>query len=1248
MAGNSDRALGIGSPLSVATLNVNGLNNPKKRESVLRALRREKLDIIALQETFLNAETDYDYLKQRWGGCLHFNAAVSSRSRGVMTLFGPHFKCDSLRVLYKSGDGRILVSSFTYESETFIIVNTYSPCAGDEDKMAHMNNLLDVITPLMGGENESNLICLGDFNVTLSDLDVIAGSGHSRDTVVCFNNFIQSLCVIDSWRLMHPSEKTFTFRRSNPTVARRLDYIFVGELLATSISHSYIKDIGFSDHRLVVTRFEFSTFKFGKGLYKLNISLLSDLNYCRMINSGIDEVVTEYHNVNDHLKWEVLKTNARETSQLYGRFRAKSHYDKAVELQKCLNSLENDFVVSPDNEELVKQITNIKGELEIFEHEKTKGAAIRANIKYIEEGEKCTNYFLALEKCKSKINTIKRLKTESGATILDEKDIVNNIGKHFFKRYNSSTKSEDEISHDFTEFTKNINLPRLSEEESMRLEADITEAELEAAVKSMDRGSAPGKDGLPLEFYIVFWERLKGPLMASIRYCEEVCRLSNTQRTGVLALFLKGSELATECLDNWRPISLLNTDYKIIAKVFSRRTDSVINSIIGRQQTGFVKGRKVSFIHRQIDDMLTLHRHTKRAGILVAIDFKQAFDAINIPYILKCLKLFGFGPRFIKWVEILNTDRQFHVKNGGYISQSFGMHNGVRQGCPLSPQLFIIAAEVLAQKIIQDKHIVGLRPPFSGGTRHDAIFDIVLKILQYADDTSLFLKDVDSLKRAIQVFQSFSKCSDLHLNLNKSFAMSLNGDIIEPVSDLKFQDKIKILGIFYSNTEPASELEINWRKRINNVIKILSQWSKRKLSIIGKLHVIKTFGLSQFVHIMHSISLPERACTEINKIFFRFLWNDNFSNTKPSDKVKRSVVTNNLDEGGLKMIDMCLLQESILLGWAEDLLAPDMYPWKQISLAFFNTLGGKSAFKSKIFYKNVQHINSVSSIFWKSVLITWLKHSGNIRNEYHSYNDPLFNNAFISFQQKPLFFRLCINNGIVRLKDVVENGNVISFDQFEAKRGVNGGAFLEYFAIVQALRPLLRGGGLVHDDYVLFQGTPIGNLGRKFFYEAINVEEEPVAVDYWNRKYDTDIGRHHWQLIHSIRESRLRALAWKVIHNIYPTNTTLHKMKISQTPLCINCNVLDTLEHFFFQCDQVGPLWREIQQKILVDFKTKINLSEKIVLLGPVGIQGISLDTQKKIKHILTVGLLTISKFKYGKRRNIKDVFHFEARLRNL
>ena len=125
----------------------------------------------------------------------------------------------------------------------------------------------DLITPLGKEGEEVNLICLGDFNIALSDLDIIAGEGHSKNSIVTFNNFIHTLGVIDSWRLMHPAEKTYTFRRMNPTVARRLDYIFTSELLASAISQSYIKDIGFSDHRLVVTRFEFSSFKFGKGSY---------------------------------------------------------------------------------------------------------------------------------------------------------------------------------------------------------------------------------------------------------------------------------------------------------------------------------------------------------------------------------------------------------------------------------------------------------------------------------------------------------------------------------------------------------------------------------------------------------------------------------------------------------------------------------------------------------------------------------------------------------------------------------------------------------------------------------------------------------------------------------------------------------------------------------------------------------------------------------------------------------------------
>ena len=1247
MTGHSDKSLNIESPLSLATFNVRGINSTKKRTSIIRSLKREKIDIVALQETYLVKTQDYEEIQRQWGGNLHFNSG-SNRSKGVITLFSPSFESDDISILYKSEDGRVLISSLKFEKEHFLIVNVYSPCDETHSKIEFLNDLLIKLTTLTIDYSDASLICLGDFNIALGDLDIIVGAQHHKDTVTSLNNFIHTLGILDTWRLTHPSDKTYTWSRNNPTAAKRLDYIFASELLSYAIKESCIKDIGFSDHRLVMTRFEFSSFKYGKGVYKLNTSLLKDLQYCKIINAGIAEVETDYQVVDDYLKWEIIKANASESSQLYGRAKSKIIGEKTAELQKTLNFLENEFIDNPNDDQITAQIARAKSELEIYEHEKSKGAAIRARIKYIEEGEKCTNYFLSMEKCRSKMNTIKRLKTETGRSIVNEKEIVNNIGNYFFKRFNNSTKTEEEIAEHFREFTKDIVLPKLTADEAQRLEADITEAELDSAVKSLEHGSAPGRDGLPIEFYIVFWQRLKRPFMACIRQCEEICRLTNSQRTGILSLFHKGSDLPTDSLENWRPLALLNSDYKIVAKVFSRRFDLVINSLIGNQQTGFLKGRSISYVHRQIDDMLTLHRQSNKPGILVAIDFKQAFDAINIPCILKSLELFGFGPRFINWIKILNTDRLFSVKNGGHISQTYVMQNGVRQGCPLSPQLFILVAEVLAQKIIQDKNIVGLRPPRPGRPRHDDIFDVILKILQYADDTSLFLSDLNSLKRAIEVFKSFSKCSDLHLNLRKSFAMSMNGDRIETDIHITFQDSIKILGIYYSNKKSASEIENNWSKRINKITKIFSRWSIRKLSIIGRIHIIKTFGLSQFVHIMQSISLPDHVLIEINQVFFRFLWNKQFANTRPSDKVKRSVITNDFDEGGLKMINMQLLQQAILLSWGEELLSQEDSIWKRIALVFLEPLGGKTVFKSKVTPKDMKYIQAISSPFWKSVLSAWLNHSGNHRNTYHSFNDPLFNNSFITFRNKPLFFQNCIKAGIVMIKDMTDNGNVLSFDQFVAKRGEHGGAFLEYFAILNALLPFIRRHSISHDDHYEFQGTPLKKLGRKFFYVAINHTDEPTSADFWIRNYNTELCSHYWQLIHSLKESRLRALVWKIAHNIYPTNSSLYKMKISETPLCGDCNVHDTLGHFFFHCKRVKHLWVIIQQKILTDLNTKIRINEVMALLGPAHLQGVNFSIKSKIKQIITVGLHSISKLKYGNNRNLNELFESECRLRNI
>ena len=235
--------------------------------------------------------------------------------------------------------------------------------------------------------------------------------------------------------------------------------------------------------------------------------------------------------------------------------------------------------------------------------------------------------------------------------------------------------------------------------------------------------------------------------------------------------------------------------------------------------------------------------------------------------ILKSLEVFGFGQNFITWIRTLNTERTACVKNGGHLSYVFPMENGVRQGCPISPQLFVVAVEILAQKIIQDVSIKGLNP---NGDR------VPFKLCQFADDTTCGLHDKEDMKKVINHLNGFSVFSDLFLNLNKSYALSTNGMAVDTDGiDIVFKNSIKILGLYFSNSMEISNIEENWTQRVENIKRILCTWKKRKLSLVGKIHILKTFGLSQLVFLMQSLILPDKVLKEINQLFFQFLWHNN-------------------------------------------------------------------------------------------------------------------------------------------------------------------------------------------------------------------------------------------------------------------------------------------------------------------------------------------------------------------------------------
>jgi len=185
--------------------------------------------------------------------------------------------------------------------------------------------------------------------------------------------------------------------------------------------------------------------------------------------------------------------------------------------------------------------------------------------------------------------------------------------------------------------------------------------------------------------------------------------LSVSQRRGVISLIPKADNDLSE-LSGWRPIALLNVDYKILAKTIAKRIEPFLTflpKIIHSDQTGFVKDRYIGQNIRLLSEMMECTDVKKISGILLFIDFEKAFDSVEWKFIMNSLELINFGPSIRKWFSILYNNVETAVMNAGYMTNYFQVSRGVRQGCPLSPLLFILSVELLASKIRREQ-IVGV------------------------------------------------------------------------------------------------------------------------------------------------------------------------------------------------------------------------------------------------------------------------------------------------------------------------------------------------------------------------------------------------------------------------------------------------------------------------------------------------------------------------------------------------------------
>ena len=371
-------------------------------------------------------------------------------------------------------------------------------------------------------------------------------------------------------------------------------------------------------------------------------------------------------------------------------------------------------------------------------------------------------------------------------------------------------------SKNLSNFLQDISIPTLTDNHKQICEEELTEKDIFESLKSFDNNKSPGNDGLTKEFYVTFWKDIKDVFMNSLQESKRLKYLRNSQRQAVIKLLEKPNKDKRH-IYNWRPISLLNFDQKLISKALALKLKKVLPFLIGPGQTAYVNRRFIGESGRLIADIVETSDLQNLSGYLLTIDFEKAFDSLNHDFLVAVIKRYGFGESFTDWIKILLKNQESCVINGGHTTKYFKLEKGARQGDPISAYLFILALEILFILIKSNKNINGLN-----------IFNREFLYTAYADDTSFFLKNINSVNNVLTNLKLFSNFSGLCPNYSKCEIAGI--DVLKNVNvalcGMKClnltKECIKILGVYVSyNKKLQDDMKFSDTvKNICNVIKL--------------------------------------------------------------------------------------------------------------------------------------------------------------------------------------------------------------------------------------------------------------------------------------------------------------------------------------------------------------------------------------------------------------------------------------------
>ena len=1016
-------------------------------------------------------------------------------------------------------------------------------------------------------QNERNII-LGDFNFIDHQLDKANGL-NPTDKMVCtyWVPYLAELDLVDPFREQNPKKKNWSFIGTGRAKNSRIDRLYVNSEDMANVTQIKYLTTPFGGHRILKFTIK-GPMEHGKGYYKLNTSILNEPKHRELIENLVEEI-NNSESDDPIKKWQTFSSLAKSRSITYSKLRNKEKKRIKKGLHTELTKLEN----SPHQDEYnLKYYNYLKRKLKRFEYEEIEGYTRRLKLLApYDKAEPKIAFYANLEQKKVSKDIIAQLAEHKEGQIHTSKEDLIDITTRFYKNLYTPSKVCTSKQERLLKLIKN----KISKEQRDTLDAQLKDEEIEKAVFQLQKNKSPGLDGLPAEFYQEYWSLIKDLYIAFIRAIRTRL-IPKTKNTSVIKLIYKNKG-EIFLLENYRPISLINVDIKILSKVLANRLIPILPNIIHTSQTA-VYGRRIDHTIHLIRDLIDLANKEDDTAAFIFLDQEKAFDRVNHDFLFKVMRSFGIGENFIAWINLLYSNASATVNVNGFLTKPIPLNRGVRQGCPLSSPLYVMIIELLALQLRSNPNIVGFQ-----------IGEEKFVSAHYMDDSTIIIKQNRCFKEVIKELSDYQEASGAKINYQKTKGLwtgSWKGRRTTPL-DIKWTSKnVKNLGVYFGNEDPASN---TFTDIIPKVSKHFHYWKRFRLSPIGKARTIEIFIASTLVYAIKFYKIPQEIEKNIRKEILHFI---NFP--QKTKTVAQKEMWRLKDKGGIKLPNIRVKSQISKAKWLLELASkPQM---KSHLLLFENLIGvqkGNISGRDLIFLNRsymLKHLRTDNPFYREALLaIAELEVNKGISNVTLWDKEHLFYNNLFLFEENT-----------IPITRYFEQHNFYTFGQFldektKQARDLHHNPRVVALCDQVALKAFVK----KEDNLVMNNGDEIKLqcVTHKLLYED-TISKLPGfhhSQLKWRDTLNTLIVWDDvWYTVHNyLNTHKTTSLIWQQIHLNFYTQYSYNKWHHVSNPCPLCGEIPLNIYHIILHCKTVTQVWMDIEPLLIRLNSTQVSITEK-------------------------------------------------------